>query len=107
MIEIKLLPEADHDIASAALWYEHYRPERRAAFLREYRATVERALRFPHAGSPIVDLKAPFLVRRFWIKEFPYSLMVAIMPTRLVIFALTHEKQDAKHWRRRLAKVLR
>jgi plasmid stabilization system protein ParE len=69
MIEIKLLPEADHDVASAALWYEHYHPERRAAFLREYRATVERPLRFPHAGSPIVDLKAPFLVRRFWIKE--------------------------------------
>jgi plasmid stabilization system protein ParE len=75
MIEIKLLPEAEHDVASAALWYEHHLPERRAEFLRAYRATVEHAVRLPHSGSPIRDIKAPFVVRRFWFSGFPYALM--------------------------------
>ncbi len=107
MIEISILDEADEDIARAAAWYQEHRPERLQKLLIEYRATVERAIRFPHMGSPITDIKPEFVARRFWLKDFPYAVMIGVLPKKIVIFAITHERQDEKQWRRRLAKVLR
>jgi plasmid stabilization system protein ParE len=107
VIPVKVLPQAEHDISNAARWYEERLPERRGGFLASYRAAVERAARFPHSGSPVRDLRAPFQVRRFWLRDFPYAVIIAVLPHLLVVFALSHERQDQKHWRKRVAKVLR
>lgn len=107
MIEISVLDEADEDMVRAATWYQEHRPERLPKLLSEYRATVERAIRFPHLGSPVTEIKPEFVARRFWLKDFPYAVMIGVLPRKLVIFAITHERQDEKHWQRRLVKVLR
>ena len=102
-----LLQPAERERDEAIGWYESERQGLGLQFLERYEAGVQRALRFPDAGSPVTDPRLAREVRRHLLEQFPYDLVTTVADEHLVVVAVSHHKRRPGYWRRRLAKVVR
>ncbi len=50
-------------------------------------------------AHPIVDPETG--TRRIRLKGFPYRVFYLVEPTRLVVFAITHDRRDQRVWHNR------
>ena len=68
-------------------------------FLSSVREAIEKVATHPTA-HPIVDPETG--TRRIRLKGFPYRVFYLVEPTRLVVFAITHDRRDQRVWHNRI-----
>ena len=91
-----VLPEAQHDIREAALWYEIREPDLGLRFIREVHSSLKRIAENPFR-FPTVEED----VRRALVKSFPYSIYFLTNPNEVVIIGVLHQHRRPGTWRKR------
>ena len=94
--QIKLLAEAEADLADAALWYEGRVPGLAAEFLRCVEEALGRVARHPLAYRPIDGGYRRALVRRF-----PFAVVFRLVEETAVVVAIHHTQRQPEFWRHR------
>jgi toxin ParE1/3/4 len=93
VIDVRLLPGAEDDLAEAADFYDSRRDGLGDEFLAQVEKTVGLLCQFPKIG-PV--WRAP--IRRFVLSRFPYSLYYQIEGESLQIVAISHQKRGEGQW---------
>ena len=92
---LRVLPDAEAELQSAAMWYE----EKRRGLGIEFVAVVDRAFRAvlenPEA-CPIWRADRPY--RRRFLKRFPYVVFFDIDAATVEIVAVAHAKRRPGYW---------
>ena len=94
-MKIRLVPEAEADVADAYAWYKERNELLATAFLDAIGAALTAIARHPHA-FPRVHKD----VRRALARRFPYGIF-ALLPDEVVVLACFHVARDPKSWPRR------
>jgi toxin ParE1/3/4 len=92
-------PEAEADVAEAAVWYESREAGLGLEFMAEIRAAIRRAIEHPLAYSLL--RKRP-QVRRILSRRFPYNIFYIVASETIVVFAVLRASRHDKRWRERL-----
>ncbi|TAJ77619.1 MAG: type II toxin-antitoxin system RelE/ParE family toxin [Gallionellaceae bacterium] len=92
-----LHPDAEQDIADAALYYQQQAgsPLSQALFV-EFERSVERLLQHPKIG-----VKWRRGTRRFVMAHFPYAQVYLVANDELRILAFAHQSRRPSYWRGR------
>ena len=96
MIPYSFHPEAEAELAAAALFYE----ARVGGLGRRFAAEVQRVItlirEYPDAGAPV---RLP--VRRVLVDRFPYAIVYRREPESVHILAVAHLQKRPGYWPRR------
>ncbi len=96
MIPYSFHPEAEAELADAAVFYE----SRMVGLGKSFAAEVERTVSFirehPTAGSPVGLPR-----RRVLLYRFPYSVVYRRDPESVLILAVAHQSRRPGYWRSR------
>ena len=95
-MNVRLLPEAEEDLAEAVRWYRRARRELGSEFLRAAEARLEELRRMPLA-FPIVE----GTVRKSTMRRFPYSFFYSVRANDVIVIACLHVSRDPQRWKRR------
>jgi len=92
---LRVLPDAEAELQSAAIWYE----EKRSGLGVEFVAVVEKALQSvlenPEA-CPVWRPDRPY--RKRSLKRFPYVVLFRVDASTVEIVAVAHAKRRPGHW---------
>lgn len=101
-MNVRIWSVAEHELASAACWYEEQRQGLGGEFLDEYEAAMmaieHDALRFPVFESLPIDRP----VRRCRLKRFPFAIVFEILQSEVVVYAVVHLNRDYNIWGHRI-----
>jgi len=96
-LDVRLRPEAEDDLAEAAVWYEEQQPGLGQRFLDAAAATVSRISASPLA-FPIVYRST----RRALLQRFPFGVFFQVEQERVVVIGVLHGSRHPRAWRRRV-----
>jgi plasmid stabilization system protein ParE len=95
-IDLRLRPEAEQDLADAAVWYEEQREGLGNQFLDEvlsaFSVISETPLMFPVVHRNI---------RRALIHRFPFGVYYRVDSTEIVVVAVMHGSRNPRQWKSR------
>jgi plasmid stabilization system protein ParE len=97
-VKLRILLEAEQEIAEALDWYEARRPGLGVRYLRAIDAAFERIVSNPES-FPLWQKKEPY--RKCVLLQFPYVLFFRTTPEEIVIAAVAHAKRHPRYWVRR------
>jgi plasmid stabilization system protein ParE len=89
-------PEAEAELASAALFYESRRVGLGRAFATEVERTVSLIREHPDAGSPAG------LPHRRMVRRFPYWIVYQTDQDSVFVLAVAHQRRHPGYWRPRM-----
>ena len=89
--------EVRQEISDAVAHYKSKSPELGGDFILEFDAVVSRILAHPNAWPPIGQG-----LRRCLMTRFPYHLIYRVEGEIVRVFAVAHNKQRPRYWRRRV-----
>ncbi len=93
-----ILPQAVAELEEAITWYEHRQAGLGADLLEEYEALLDRALRSPRAGTPIVTADG-FPMRRYRLKRFNrYAIIMSTVRGLPTVVAFEHSSREPNYW---------
>ena len=95
-LEVRLRPEAELDLADAALWYEAQRSELGHQFLDETVSTFCSIAEAPLL-YPVVHRKT----RRALIHRFPFGIYYQVEAAAVVVLAVMHGSRNPHRWKKR------
>jgi plasmid stabilization system protein ParE len=93
-LDVRLRPEAELDLADAALWYEEQYPELGCRFLDEIVAVFSTIAETP-AFFPIVHRNTG----RVLVHRFPFCVYYRIEPGTVVVLAVIHCSRHPLAWK--------
>ena len=96
MRSLLLRPQAQLDVADAAVWYENQRTGLGIRFLDALDHVLSRALLNPFQ-FPEIDSG----VRRGLLQRFPYSVYFSVGADRIEVIAVLHQHRHPETWRNR------
>lgn len=97
----RVLPDAEAEMLSAALWYEGQRSGLGEEFYYQILATIEAIGRDPER-FPVYEASTDTCERhRALVKRFPYVVIYEIFDGSVLIVAIAHISRQAGYWRRR------
>jgi plasmid stabilization system protein ParE len=96
---LRVLPEAEAELQSAALWYEEKRRGLGIGFVAVVDRAFESILENPEA-CPVWRADRPY--RRRPLKRFPYVVFFRIDTANVEIVAVAHAKRRPGYWLDRL-----
>jgi plasmid stabilization system protein ParE len=83
------------DVVEAWRWYETQRRGLGDQFLVSLEATIDRASKWPNAGTPVTRGDQDEIVeRKVATHGFPYAVRYRVIDGRLVIMAVYHQHRD-------------
>jgi plasmid stabilization system protein ParE len=95
---LRILREAEDDVAGAAQWYEQQRSglgdDFLAAVADGFRAIERTPQGFSRATPALPDRE----VRRHVLARFPYSVFYEVCPDEVVVLAVAHAKRRPGLW---------
>lgn len=91
--DIRLQPEAESEVAEAALWYEAHLPGLGIEFLASLESTLDSIRHNPYL-YPEVDHGA----RRALTQGFPFAVFFHLEAESITILAVRHQAQDPLRW---------
>jgi toxin ParE2 len=97
MKNVRLLPEAEREIADAAEWYDGEQRGLGDEFLQSLRECRKAIGAFPESGSPDV-----LGTRVRQTRRFPYRLVYQIRRSEIVVIAVAHQSRRPDYWHERL-----
>ena len=95
-LELRLRPEAELDLAEAALWYEEQGSGLGDQFLDEVLAVFSTIAETP-LMYPIVHRST----RRALIHRFPFGVYYRVETTAIVVVAVMHGSRNPRRWKSR------
>ena len=96
-LEVRLRPEAEDDLAEAAIWYEEQQAGLGQRFLDAAAATVSRISTLPLAYPTVYES-----TRRALLQRFPFGVFFQVEEERIVVIAVLHGSRHPRAWRQRL-----
>ncbi len=93
---------AADELEAAAIRYEEERFGFGTLLISEVRRSVDRAARFPESGVQVFGFDPKHEVRRFVLRRFPYSVVIAIVAGQRVVVAVAHSSRNPDDWRHRV-----
>ncbi len=90
-------PEAEADIADAAVWYDDQQPGLGSEFLEQVQVSLNCAIANPYAFQSV--RRRPD-VRRVLTNRFPYRIFFILRPDAVVVFRVLHSARDDREWKR-------
>jgi len=97
-----VLDDAEEELIEAERWYERQRPGLGREFRSAIDEAMERLLKAPRAGAPIVNIPVFIGARRILLKRFPYSIVFIEHDEDLWVVAFAHQHRRPGYWRERL-----
>ena len=95
-LELRLRPEAELDLAEAALWYEEQGSGLGDQFLDEVLAVFSTIAETP-LMYPIVHRST----RRALIHRFPFGVYYRVETTVIIVVAVMHGSRNPRRWKSR------
>ncbi len=92
-------PEAEVDIARAALWYDAREKGLGNELLSEIHSAIDRALLRPKA---FLRLRSQPAVYRILVRRFPYRIFYISRHDAVVVVAVLHAARHERQWLKRL-----
>lgn len=102
MTTLRVRREAATELEEALSWYEASEPNVARRLLRGYQDVVARIQLSPQAGSLVT---AEPEIRRWVIRDFPYSVVFLLRADEVLILALAHHKRRPGYWQPRLVRT--
>lgn len=96
---LRVLPEAEAELRSAAIWYEEKRPGLGIEFIAVVDRAFESILESPEA-CPVWRTDRPY--RKHFLRRFPYVVFLGIDAATVEIIAVAHAKRRPGYWLDRL-----
>lgn len=96
--QLIIRPEAEADLADAAVWYDSREPGLGLDFISEVHSAIARALKSPQSFT---RLRRNPEVRRALTRRFPFRVFFIVRPDAIVVFAALHAAQRDRIWKRR------
>lgn len=95
-VEVRLRPEAEQDVAEAALWYEAHEPGLGAQFVDQVQATI----------NTIAEQSSAFIavhksVRRALVRRFPFGVFYQVAKDGVIVIAVLHGSRHPRAWKER------
>ena len=97
MKPVVFLPDAEHEMIEAAVYYE----SQSSGLGSDYLSEVERAIQ-AIAKSPMTWPIVGGELRRRLMKRFPFGMLYRIDPEEIVIIAVAHLRRKPGYWRKRI-----
>jgi plasmid stabilization system protein ParE len=97
----RISEEAAAEVAEAARWYETHRAGLGVEFLDAVDTAVTRIAETPRMGSPVPGVSDQ-AIRRRPVRRFPYHVVYVVLPDRLQILAIAHDRRRPGYWVGRL-----
>jgi plasmid stabilization system protein ParE len=94
--QVSLLSAAEDDIRRAASFYAEQAPGLGNELLTEVQRAFARLGEAPELGTPL-----PGGARRLLLRRFLYSVIYRILPERVLVLALGHQRRHPGFWLRR------
>jgi plasmid stabilization system protein ParE len=94
-LPVILSPMADREFVEAAAWYER-EAGLGGAFIGQVQDALERIGRMPEMYATIHRD-----IRRARVHRFPYSVLFRVLPDRIEVIAVFHDKRNPKAWQSR------
>jgi plasmid stabilization system protein ParE len=95
-VEVRLRPEAERDLAEAALWYERQREGLGNEFLDEASATFSMI-----AASPLLFAVVHRRTRRALMQRFPFGVFYQVDDDGALVVAVLHGSRHPRQWQQR------
>lgn len=96
-LPIRLLAEAEDELAGAAEWYEDCKEGLGDDFTDRVKAVFRRVAR-----NPRIHQKVYRDVRRAVVKRFPYIVLYQESGDEVIVISVFHTSRDPKEWQRRV-----
>jgi plasmid stabilization system protein ParE len=103
-MRLKVLREAEDDIAEIARWYEKVNADLAMRFLSEVGDGLALIERHPKRFSAPPHYRGKQEIRRYVLKSFKYMIVYQILPDSLLAICVVHCSRHAKHWKKRARK---
>lgn len=98
--ELRILPEAEAELAAAAEWYESRQSGLGVAFVEAVGHALEGIVEAPQT-SPLWREGYPY--RRHVLRQFPYTIMFTVTELGIEVTAIAHAKRKPGYWLTRVA----
>ena len=98
MKPVRVEPEAKHELAAAAAWYEEQREGLGLELVAEVDAVFAAIARSPGRFPLYPRVTQELGVRRAAARRFPYSIAFIELPHVIRILALAHERRRPGYW---------
>lgn len=85
------------DISGGATWYAEHDPALGRRFIAAIESSIVRLRLFPEKAQ-LVNWTHSDQIRRVGVLGFPYSIFYGQYDGELVIFAVSHHKQNPRSW---------
>jgi toxin ParE1/3/4 len=95
-MKLVLRPYVEHDIDTAATWYEERRPGLKRGFVEEVEAALSRIQHNPFLYA-VVHLD----MRRAPLRRFPYGIYYALIREEIHVLAVVGDSRHPSIWQRR------
>ena len=90
-LDVVVHPLAERDLIDAWRWYEDQLPGLGDRLVDAVGRAIERAARWPDAGSPALLVDGIVIERRITPDGFPYAVRYRTVDDRLVVMAIYHQ----------------
>ena len=96
IFEVRLRPEAELDLADAALWYEEQQPQLGHNFLDQVLSLLSTI-----AETPLIYPLVHRNTRRAVTRRFPFGVYYRVETTAVVVVAVMHGSRNPLRWKSR------
>jgi len=98
---LRISEEVDAEAGEASRWYD----AQRAGLGEEFLIAIDKVLELieanPDAGSRVPGVSDDD-VRRILVRRFPYQVLYILLPDRIQVLAVAHERRRPGYWVDRL-----
>ena len=101
-MSLRLLPDAQDDVARAVAWHESQRAGRGQACADAIEAAFRSIESFPRIGTEVTPAVAGREVRRFVVQRFPYVVFYEVNGDDVLVLAVPYQRQRPGGWVARL-----
>lgn len=88
---------AQRDFHDGFRWYRKRSDQAAEGFVTSMEHTLERIIAHPERFRLIADN-----IRKAHFKRYPYSLIFRVLPDRVKVYAVAHDKRRPGYWERRI-----
>lgn len=98
-LRVQFHPFASLEVSDAAQWYEDQRPGLGDRYLTAVSAAIDRASRWPNAGTPVeIASDGTVLIRKVATVGFPYAVGYEADDDTLTVLAVFHQHRRPTYW---------